>query len=76
MSLDAYSFLKKFSSQDALLDTPHLLNIGRFFQSGCLLATPRLLFLKDFFRSLHIFFSKDFSVKKLTYIYKEKPEKF
>ena len=76
MSLDAYSFLKKISSQDALLDTPRLLNLWRFFQTGCPLATPRLLFLKDFFRSLHIFFSKDFSVKKLTYIYKEKPEKF
>ena len=60
MSLDAYSFLKKNSSQDALLDTPRLLNLWRFFQTGCLLATPRLLFLKDFFRSPHIFFSKIF----------------
>ena len=56
MSLDAYSFLKKFSSQDALLDTPHLLNIGRFFQSGCLLATPRLLFLKDFLGHSAVYF--------------------
>ena len=41
-------FLEKISIQDALLDTPRLLNLQRFFQPGCLLATHRLFFLKIF----------------------------